>query len=47
MSNVETIYIAMTVQEKSTGTSAIYAYLEVLTPGSTTSVQYALAFRIT
>ncbi len=47
VTNSETIYIAMTVQGNSTGTSNVYTYLEVLTPGTTTFAQYVVAFGIT
>jgi hypothetical protein len=46
LDNLETIYIAMTVEANSTGTSYIYAYLEIRIPDTTTYVQYMLSFKI-
>lgn len=46
MGSSATIYIAMTVQANSTGTSYIYTYLEVLTPGTTTYAQYVITFQV-
>jgi len=46
LDNLETIYIAMTVQANVIGTSYIYIYLEALVPGSTIYTQYIIAFRI-
>lgn len=43
----ETIYIALTVQAKSKGTSHIYTYLEVRKPGTTIYAQYVITFEIT
>ncbi|MCK4633788.1 hypothetical protein KAT42_03065, partial [Candidatus Bathyarchaeota archaeon] len=43
----ETIYIAMTAQANSTGTSYVHVYLEILTSGTTTYAQYVIAFEIT
>jgi hypothetical protein len=43
----ETIYIAMTVEATTTGTSYVYAYLEVRIPDTTTYARYILTFRIT
>jgi|GEM_PF-1928994 len=43
----ETIYIAMTVQANSTGTSYISTYLEVRKPGTTIYAQYVITFEIT
>jgi len=43
----ETIYIAMTVEAESTGTSHVYAYLEIRIPGTTTYLQYKITFEIT
>ena len=43
----ETIYIAMTVEASSTGTSYVRAYLEILVPNTSTYVQYVIAFEIT
>jgi len=43
----ETIYIAMTAQANSTGTSYVRVYLEILTSGTTTYAQYVIAFEIT
>jgi hypothetical protein len=47
LSSLETIYIAMTVEANSTGTSSVYAYLEIRKPGTTTFLQYPIAFEIT
>ncbi len=47
LTSLETIYIAMTVEASSTGTSYIYAYLEIRTPNTTTYLQYKIAFEIT
>jgi hypothetical protein len=47
VTNSEIIYVAMTVQANSTGTSNVYTYLEVLTPGTTTFAQYVVVFEIT
>ncbi len=43
----ETIYIAMTVQANSTGTSYVYVHLEIRIPGTTTYLQYVITFEIT
>jgi len=43
----DTIYIVMTVEANSTGTSYVYVYLEVLIPNTTTSAQYIIVFEIT
>jgi hypothetical protein len=40
-----TIYIAMTIQTSITGASYVSAYLEVLTPGTTTHAQYVITFK--
>jgi len=42
----ETIYIAMTTQANSTGTSYIYSYLEVRIPNTSTYAQYIITFEI-
>ena len=47
LGNSETIYIAMTVQVNSTGTSYIYTYLEVRTPNTTTYAQHTITLEIT
>lgn len=47
LDSLETIYIAMTVEANSTGTSYVYTYLEVRTPGTTTYLQYRIVFEIT
>jgi hypothetical protein len=46
LGSLETIYIAMTVRASSMGTSYIYAYLEVLIPGTTTYAQYITTFEV-
>jgi len=43
----ETIYIAMTVEANSTGTSYVLTYLEIRTPNTTTYAQYMIIFEIT
>jgi hypothetical protein len=43
----QTIYIAITVEASSTGTSYIHAYLEVRIPNTTTYAQYIITFEIT
>ena len=43
----ETIYIAMTVEANSTGTSHVNVFLEILTPGTTTYSQCIITFEIT
>jgi len=43
----ETIYIAMTVQATSTGTSYVRTYLEILVPNTSTYAQYIITFEIT
>jgi len=43
----ETIYIAMTVQANSTGTSYVRTYLEILIPNTSTYAQYIITFEIT
>jgi len=45
--SLETIYIAMTVEASSTGTSYVYVYLEILIPDTTTYAQYIITFEIT
>jgi hypothetical protein len=45
--SLETIYIAMAVEANSTGTSNIYAFLEIRFLGSSTYLQYIIAFEIT
>jgi hypothetical protein len=47
LGNSETIYIAMTVQATSTGTSNIYTYLEIRVPDSTIYAQCIITFEIT
>jgi len=47
LTSLETIYIAMTVEANSTGTSYVYAYLEIRKPGTTTYLQYKITFEIT
>ncbi len=47
LDNSETIYIAMTVEANSTGTSYVYTYLEIRTPNTTTYAQYVITFKIT
>jgi len=42
-----TIYIAMSVEASQTGASHIYAYLEILVPGSTVYAQYIITFETT
>lgn len=41
-----TIYIANVLQANSTGTSYVYTYLEILTPGTTTYARYAVTFQV-
>jgi hypothetical protein len=43
----ETIYIAITVEATSTGTSYVRTYLEILIPGKTTYARYILTFEFT
>jgi hypothetical protein len=43
----ETIYMAITVEANSTGTSYVYTYLEICTPNTTTYAQYVITFKIT
>ena len=43
----ETIYIALTVQANSIGTSSIFTYLEVRKPSTTIYAQYIITFEIT
>ncbi|MCW3987691.1 MAG: hypothetical protein NWE87_05190, partial [Candidatus Bathyarchaeota archaeon] len=43
----ETIYIAMTAQANSTGTSYVRTYLEIRIPDTTTYAQYIITFEIT
>ncbi|MCW4052667.1 MAG: hypothetical protein NWE78_05615 [Candidatus Bathyarchaeota archaeon] len=47
LGSLETIYLAMTVETNSTGTSYVYTYLEIRKPGTTTYLQYTIAFEIT
>jgi hypothetical protein len=47
LGSLETIYIAMTVEANSTGTSYIYIFLEIRIPYTTTYAQYTLTFLIT
>ena len=46
LDSFETIYIAMTVEANSTGTSYVYVYLEVLIPDTSTYAQYIITFEI-
>jgi len=46
LGNSETIYLAMTTQSNSAGTSYIYVCLEVLTIGTTTYAQYVITFEV-
>jgi len=46
LTSLETIYIAMTVEASSTGTSYIYTYLEIRIPSTTTYLQYKIAFEV-
>ena len=46
LGSLETIYIAMTVEANSTGTSYVYTYLEIRIPGTTTYLQYVITFEI-
>ena len=47
LGSLETIYIAITVEANSTGTSYVYTYLEIRKPGTTTYLQYEITFEIT
>jgi hypothetical protein len=47
LTSLETIYIALTVEANSTGTSYVHVYLEVLIPTTTTYAQYVILFEIT
>jgi hypothetical protein len=47
LGDFETIYIAMTVEATSTGTSYVRTYLEILIPDKTTYAQYILTFEFT
>jgi len=47
LTSLETIYIAMTLEANSTGTSNVYTYLEIRTPGTTTYRLYVITFEIT
>jgi len=47
LGNSETIYIAMTTQANSTGTSLVHAYLEIRVPDTTTYDQYVITYEIT
>jgi len=47
LTSLETIYIAMTVEANTTGTSYVNTYLEIRIPSTTTYTQYIIAFRIT
>jgi len=46
LGSLETIYIAMTVEASSTGTSTVRTYLEIRTPGTTTYLQCIITFEI-
>ena len=47
LGDFETIYITMTVEATIIGTSLVYTYLETRKPGTTTYLQYSIAFEIT
>jgi len=47
LGSLETIYIAMTVEANSTGTSYVRTYLEIRIPDTTTYLQYKITFEIT
>ncbi len=47
LGSFETIYIAVTVEANSTGTSYVNVYLEILTLNTTTYAQYIITFEIT
>jgi len=47
LGSLETIYIAMTVEANSTGTTYVYTYLEIRKPSTTTYLQYIITFEIT
>jgi hypothetical protein len=47
LTSLETIYITMTVEATIIGTSLVYTYLETRKPGTTTYLQYTIAFEIT
>jgi len=47
LSSLETIYIAITVEANSTGTSYVYTYLEIRKLNTTTYLQYKITFEIT
>ena len=47
LGSLETIYIVITVEAYSTGTSYVYTYLEVRTPNTTTYAQHKITFEIT
>ncbi len=47
LGSFETMYLVMTVQVNSTGTSRVSVYLEVLIPNTTAYAQYLIAFEIT
>ncbi|MFB0514121.1 MAG: hypothetical protein ACETVQ_00940 [Candidatus Bathyarchaeia archaeon] len=47
LDNSETIYIAMTVEANSTGTSYVRTYLEIRIPSTTIYAQYIITFEIT
>lgn len=46
MSSLQTLYIAITVQQNSIGSSTISTYVDILIPGTTTFVQYQVTFAI-
>jgi hypothetical protein len=46
LGSLETIYIAMTIQVSSTGTSLVYVYLEILVPDTSTYNLYVIIFEI-
>lgn len=45
--SLATIYIAITAEANSTGTSYVYVYLKILVPGKSTYSQYVITFEIT
>ncbi|UCE29794.1 MAG: hypothetical protein JSV85_03525 [Candidatus Bathyarchaeota archaeon] len=47
LDSLETIYIAMTIEARSTGIADIYTYLEIRAQGATTYVQYEATFAVT
>lgn len=47
LGNLETIYIAITVEANNMGTAYVDTYLEIRAPSATTYVQYEIAYEIT